>query len=98
MGSRIHGAIPSIIHGASAHIIYTDKKAEVIENSINILADYIQTIQQNINISYFGKERINLEEFGDSIDKESLKMAIDKEKEKIHYILKRQTILKNYIL
>lgn len=97
VGSRLHGAISSIIHGASVHLIYTNKKAEAIENSINILYAYIKSIRRSIKVSYFGEERIYPKECGVAINKESLKVAISKEKEKTRYILKKQPILKNYI-
>lgn len=98
VGSRIHGAIPSLIHGASIHLIYTSKKALVMENAIGILSTYIKDVYKGIKVSYFAEEIEPIQVYENPINSELMDMAIRKEKERVHSILKSQPLLNSFIL
>lgn len=98
VGSRIHGAIPSLIHQAPVHLIYTDKKASVIESAVDILSSYIKDIHKGVKLSYFAEEEISSLQFLENpIDSELMDVAISREKESIRSILKSQRVLSSFI-
>jgi len=52
IGSRIHGAIPSILHGACANVLYLGSKAHVVENSTDILSRRVPGIADSVHVVY----------------------------------------------
>jgi len=97
VGSRIHGAIPCIISGATAHLIYTNNKAQVLEQGKRILSTYSTAMSKGIAVSYFGRERVDPETFrSQSLEGETLRAAIVREKLRIRDILNSQPILSTY--
>jgi hypothetical protein len=69
----------------------------VLEESLHILKAYDKDVSNGIKVSYFGKEHIDAETFmNQSLEKESLHVAIAKEKLRIRNIIKNQTILNTY--
>jgi len=99
VGSRIHGAIPSLIHGAPIHLIYTNKKILVMENAIDILSTYIKDIYKSVKMSYFAEEEIEpIQVLESPISSELLDVAITKEKKRVRNILKSQLMMSSFML
>jgi hypothetical protein len=99
IGSRIHGAIPSLIHGASAYLIYSNPKAKVLETSIDILSRYSLDISQKAKVYYLEDGQIDLKKYEEnSLDRKIIAEAISREGQRIREILKKQSILRDFIL
>jgi len=100
IGSRIHGAIPSIINGAATHLVYSNSKAQVLEISKEILSSYYCDLQKNIGITYFNDDMDNVEllfkEASPRID--LFESAIIQEKSKIRNFLKETTSIGGLVL
>lgn len=99
VGGRIHGAIPAALHGASVHLIYPNRKAVTIEDSVGLLKQYIGDIEQSIKVGYFGDKRVILP---NSIGTQRLPYnafleALQSEGEKIRRRLKKATDLAAYM-
>ena len=102
-GSRIHGAIPALIHGASINLIYTSRKANVLETSMGILENYNNNLKSLVNVKYWGKdifENIDLNKNISNINNQetNLTNAINAENIRINNILKKQKVLSQYML
>jgi polysaccharide pyruvyl transferase len=92
VGSRLHGAIPAIIHGASTRLIYTESRAQALEVAIDILGSHVNNIDQSIKVTYWDEGKVidmNLKSF----EKDEIKTSIEKAKAKIRNILITQPIL-----
>ena len=99
IGSRIHGAIPSIIHGASVNVLYSTDKAHVIENSTEILSQYFAGIEDCLKVIYIKNQDVSYpEEFvSKKPDCDSIRLAINKEKMIIQEKLKQTAVLSYYL-
>ena len=94
VGSRIHGAIPALLHGANIHLIYTSSKAQVVENSINILSKHEKDLKEYLNLTYFNPyEQNKIPQNSQEIDTNKLNRAIQKEMNQINSKLTRLEIL-----
>jgi len=99
IGTRIHGAIPSMIHGAQTHLIYGNLKADVLKTSIEILSNYLPNISKNVKLKYLKDKQLKFEESQkDSSDQKTIGEAISKEKQRIREILRKQPVLGEFIL
>jgi len=98
VGSRIHGVIPSIVHGASSWLIYGTRKAEVLNSSLEILSHYIPGIAKHLRVGYLRQGHKNFNEWEESrLDRESISVAILKEKQKVRSVLKQQPVLSTFL-
>jgi len=102
VGSRIHGAIPSIIHGAAASLLYTNVKAEVLESSLEILSRYISDFSRVLKVKYLNDKNMQFN-FRELVDVNPLGQkiivdAINKEKQRVREILKSQPILSSIMM
>ena len=101
IGSRIHGAIPSLIHGTPICLIYTSNKASVIETSKEIFEKHNTKIENMIKVKYWKKNDSNGIKYNDmgfnKVCKVKLNEAINIERDRIRNILKCQKELSNYI-
>ena len=98
IGSRIHGAIPSAIHGASVHLIYTNKKADVIQSCTELLGQHIQQIDQKIKVDLLTRKKIDPADIGATpFITSELAEALKKEAEKIRTRLKAANYLRDYM-
>jgi len=102
IGSRIHGAIPSIVHGNSAYVLYPTSKAEALEVSLEILSKYIPEITQWMKLEYLRMEDLQIDYKGlfkeNLIDQGIIAEAINKEKLKVRAILKSGPQLNNLLM
>lgn len=100
IGSRIHGALPALLHGASIHLIYTTKKSQVLSDAIRILSPNVKDIQTRIKIDIFNTNQRpeTIEPPEQPSNNTLLNSALTKERERVHNILKSKPILKKYIL
>ena len=97
-GSRIHGAIPSLIHGANIELLYTTSKAQVISDAIKILSKHYPPIQEHIKVHNFNGSCVDPPKASmTELDIQSLQSVITKEKLRIKEILRSQPILKTYL-
>ncbi|ABZ76851.1 hypothetical protein Shal_2292 [Shewanella halifaxensis HAW-EB4] len=78
-GSRIHGAIPAIIHGASAQLVYTTEKAEVVTQSMEIIGKSYPEISDFVSVHQFNQEFKTIPPLATSarIELETLHQAIE---------------------
>jgi polysaccharide pyruvyl transferase WcaK-like protein len=98
-GSRLHGAIPALIHGASVNLIYSDGRRAALETAKSILSQHIDTIDEHIHITVCGKNDISpIDRMLKPIGKENMRLAITKEKEKIRSRLKSQKSLSRFMI
>jgi polysaccharide pyruvyl transferase WcaK-like protein len=97
IGSRIHGAIPSLIHGASVQLVYTSQKARVLEDSVDIFSGNFKDIREKAKVIYYPDRLVSLEQLPGFSDKEALRAAIIKEKERIRLLLTSQRVLKDFM-
>ncbi|MHC4742057.1 MAG: polysaccharide pyruvyl transferase family protein [Planctomycetota bacterium] len=100
IGSRIHGAIPSIIHGACVDVLYLVEKARVIENSAEILSKYVSDIADSIRVFYIKDRNISFpHDFAEeqTPDRDAIYSALEQEKRKIQHTLKQAKRLSNFI-
>jgi len=99
IGSRIHGAIPSLIHGACVNVLYFTKKARVLENSAEILSKSVDGIERSVKVLYLKNRTVNFpKDFVDSApDRKAISLALEQEKRHIREKLKRTAVLKAYI-
>jgi hypothetical protein len=99
IGSRIHGAIPSLIHGACVDVLYLVDKARVIENSTQILAKYVDNIAESIRVFYIKDRNIRFRtDLADPSppDQSAVHSAIAREKVNIQERLKQAASLSEY--
>jgi len=98
IGSRLHGAIPAMIHGSSVHLVYSDSRWKALKSALLILSKYIKNIDKKINITICGENGFNYEHKTlEPFDKEELQKAIEKEKIKIISLFKSQKVLSDFI-
>jgi len=98
VGSRIHGAIPSLIHGAKVQLIYSNTKAGALETSLKILSKYIPNISLKANVDYLMGDQFNFKQFKEtSIKHKAISDAISNEKRRVREILEKQPILSRFI-
>ncbi|MCD4811373.1 polysaccharide pyruvyl transferase family protein [bacterium] len=100
VGSRIHGAIPSFVHGAAVDLIYMSSKASVIDTSMAILAKNTGEPSGLMKVKYLNKENINFSSINEQVpmNNEILTNVIKKEREKIRNILKTQPVLTDFLV
>ena len=99
IGSRIHGLIPSIIHGASGDLVYTSNKADAINTSISILNNYTN-LKNMVNIHYLKyplDNNLNLIENQEKNYYFELHEALKNEKERIRIKFKGLSYLSKLI-
>ena len=100
IGSRIHGAIPSFIHGACVNVLYLADKARVIENSAEILSKYVSGIANNIKVLYIKDRNISFpKDFvgAEAPDRNAIHSALEQEKKNIRKILTQAKELSKFI-
>ncbi|MCK4821426.1 polysaccharide pyruvyl transferase family protein, partial [bacterium] len=85
IGSRIHGAVPSFIHGACVNVLYFTDKAHVIENSAEILSRYVGGIENSLKVIYIKNRNISFpKDFVDEApDRNAVRSALEQEKKTI---------------
>jgi len=102
IGSRIHGVIPSIIHGASGYVLYATPKAEALEISLEILSRYIPDLSRTTKLKYLNDKDLQINYWEllkeNPLDQDIIAEAINKEKQKNRTILKSLPILSDFIL
>ncbi len=96
LGSRIHGAIPSIIHGATATLIYDHQKASVLETAKSIFSGHNPEIGNVMNTLYIDNDMSNDLE-SKSFALKDLTYIIALEKDRIQNILKSVPVLSTYL-
>ncbi len=98
-GSRIHGAIPAIIHGASIRLVYTNSKAVLLKDSTDILSKYYPSVTKHIHVDIVGDVQSLAVDIDDSatMDLDSLRKGIGEEKKRVRNILKNAPILSQYM-
>lgn len=98
VGSRIHGAIPALVHGAPAHLIYPSGKAVTMENSIELLRRYVKDIAQIIKVDYILDGRLRLDDIGACpFPHNELSEALQHEHDKVRRRLKEAKELGTFI-
>jgi len=99
IGSRIHGAIPSLIHGAPVQLVYTTPKVDVLHTAISLLAKHYPDIQNKCRIIQFGDNthinRIDPDTTG--CDHDALQNAINQEKTRVRQIVSTKPQLSKYL-
>ncbi len=84
VGARIHGAIGALVHGASVNLFYANRKARVIEDSVDILAGHDPKVADGIHVHYladtgFSPDKVTMA----VLDKDALARALDAERQRI---------------
>ena len=99
IGSRVHGVIPSVVHGACVNVLYLTDKAHVINNSVEVLSKYVSGIEKSIKVIYTKNRNISFpQDFVHKIpDRNAIHLAIEKEKRNIQKKLKQATVLSGYL-
>lgn len=98
VGSRLHGAIPALIHGASVRLVYSDTRWKALKAAMSILSPYIEGIDKKIKITICGRnEMLDSYKSLQPVGKKEIQVAIDKERERIRSLLKNQRILSEFI-
>ncbi|MFC1729242.1 polysaccharide pyruvyl transferase family protein [candidate division KSB1 bacterium] len=98
VGSRIHGSLPSLIHGAPVQLIYATTKAQVVEVSKDILSKYFENDMPFMQVKYINKDKISIEDFSDAADfKSRLHDGIQQEKARIRQLLKNQKSIAEFM-
>ena len=99
IGSRLHGAIPAMIHGASVHLVYSDTRWKALEAGNSILSQYIENLDKKMKFTICGEYKMsNSYKPLEALGKKEIQMAIDKERERIRSFLKSQKILSTFIV
>jgi len=93
-GSRIHGAIPSVVHGACVNLLYLIDKCRVLENSADILSKHVAGIKNSMKVVYLKDQDVSFpQDFVDTMpDRDAIHSALEKEKRDIRNILKTMSI------
>ena len=99
VGSRIHGAIPSFIHGACINVLYFSDKAHVIETSAKILSKHINGINKSMKVGYIKDRKVTFtaDFVFEAPDRKAIHLAIEKEKMNIQKELKQTAVLSGYL-
>ncbi|MFC1542117.1 polysaccharide pyruvyl transferase family protein [Candidatus Latescibacterota bacterium] len=98
VGTRIHGAIAAAIHGAPIHLIYPNKKAIVIEDSVKLLNRYFHDINKSIKVDYLTDKQMDLDTINERPSlNNAFYNALQQEREKVRSKLKRATKLGTYM-
>ena len=99
IGSRIHGAIPSLIHGATVQLVYTNPKADVLYTAISLLAKHYPDIQNKCRIIQFGDNAHidHIEPDTTGCDQNALQSAINQEKARVRQIVSTKPHLSKYL-
>ncbi|MHC4325381.1 MAG: polysaccharide pyruvyl transferase family protein, partial [Planctomycetota bacterium] len=99
IGSRIHGAIPSVVHGACVNLLYLIDKAHVFENSAEILSKHDVGIKNSMKVVYIKNRNVSFpQDFVDSTpDRNAIRCALEKEKANIQKILKERKVLSTFL-
>jgi hypothetical protein len=94
VGSRIHGAIPALIHGARVSVVYATNKASVLTSARQILANGVDGLQDSISVYRIGKDEVAVrygQDGGFSVAQ--LGQAIERERLRIRSLLKTRASL-----
>ena len=98
IGSRIHGAIPSFVHGACVNVLYLAPKAFTVENACEIFSGHIQGIEDSMKVLYVKNRDAKFP--ADCVqtipDRSAIQAAIGVEKAKVQDMLKQASILSTY--
>jgi hypothetical protein len=98
VGSRIHGAIPALVHGAPAHLIYPTGKAVTMENSVELLRRYVPDIAQIIKVDYILDGRLRPDNIRASpVPHNALSEALQHERDKVRKRLKEAKELRTFM-
>ncbi len=100
VGSRIHGAIPSLIHGANIQLLYTTNKSDVLNSAMSLLSKYYPDIQNSCNIFQFNQS-VQADELLSNkqvIDQNQLNHAIEREKLRVRQLIATKPHLSKYLL
>jgi polysaccharide pyruvyl transferase WcaK-like protein len=98
VGSRLHGAIPAMIHGASVHLVYSDTRWKALKAAMSILSPYIEGIEKKIKITLCTENRFYRQYKPlESLDTIEIQTALRQEKKKIRSLFQSQKILSEFI-
>ena len=98
-GARIHGAIPAIIHGGSAHLIYMSDKSQVVSNAIDIIGKDYSGFPNCVKVDRFSLDnsRILPTSTIQELDKNRLRNAIQKNMLNARDLLHELPVLSDYL-
>jgi polysaccharide pyruvyl transferase WcaK-like protein len=51
VGSRLHGAIPALVHGASVHLVYKDSRIAAFTAGLDMLAKHAPMLQKRVRVT-----------------------------------------------
>lgn len=97
IGSRIHGAIPSLIHGAPVHLIYRDPRYHVLSAAKEILEKYISNIKESITVDIVDAKRtygLATQTLQGTID---LSVALETESRRVRKLLLQAKTLSSFL-
>jgi len=94
VGSRIHGAIPCLVHGACVNLLYLIDKSRVFQNSAEVLSKHVAGIKNSMKVLHTKNRDISYpQDFVDTMpDRKAVHSALEKEKANIRNTLRESSI------
>jgi Polysaccharide pyruvyl transferase len=101
IGSRIHGTIPALLHGAPLDLIYTTAKASVVTDAIALIGARCPGLADAVRLWNYEFDAVPdwplpRENFA-RVDLVQLHAAIAEEKQRVRELLRRTPVLSNYL-
>lgn len=100
-GSRIHGAIPALLHGASLDLIYTTAKASVITDAIDLIGTRCPGLCNAVRVwndQFSSVPQWTLPPKEPArLDLQKLRQAVAEEKQRVRQILHRAPRLDDFL-
>jgi hypothetical protein len=101
IGSRIHGAIPGLLHGAALDLIYTTTKASVVADAVELIGARCPGLREAVRV--WNDDFNTVPEWTlppekpASVNLPQLRVVIAEEKERVRQILRRAPRLSEYL-
>ena len=92
IGSRIHGAIPSLLHGAPIKVIYENNKATTLSEAKRIFESNTKKLNKYINVYFLNSTTPDVQP-PKTTDTDDIQRIINQEKVKIQNLLQGTKIL-----
>lgn len=83
IGSRIHGAIPCLLHGAGVNIVYSTPKVGVINTAMHIVGEADPDLKNLADVTTLGAERVSSLKFPEAFAREKLATVVASERNRV---------------
>jgi hypothetical protein len=101
LGSRLHGAIPALVHGAAVHLVYQDMRWAGFWKAIQSLRADLPQLEKAVRCTVVGRDELELDLKLEGVGRDPMRRAIELQKQRVLSTLSRAptlTALRDYRL